>query len=145
MPQVSKVPLKPEYYQRIFELLSSSISKLNSQTKVQNFFQDFFTPTEKIMFAKRISIAYLLARKYNYRDISQILKVSTATVSTVANRYNNAGEFRGAISKLVRDQNFERSWSKLLEVSIGTLSSVSRKTSVWKELDRENRKKIKPF
>jgi len=145
MPQVSKVPLKQEYYQRIFELLSSSISKLDSQTKVQNFFQDFFTPTEKIMFAKRISIAYLLARNYSYREISQILKVSTATVATVANRYSNTGEFRRAISKLVRDQNFERSWSKLLDVSIGTLSAVSRKTGVWKELDRENRKKTKPF
>jgi uncharacterized protein YerC len=69
---------------RIFSLFINGIVLCNTKEKATALLEDIFTPTERIMLAKRFSIAYMLTKKYDYRTISRMLKVSKSTIGTVS-------------------------------------------------------------
>ena len=83
MVQVSKNPLSKETNLEIQAALWWLLAKLNQDSDIRNFLNCLLTKTEKIMLAKRLAIAFLVNRGYNYRDISDVLKVSTATVCKI--------------------------------------------------------------
>ena len=80
MTQITKkfVPLKAQ--ERIVELFISAIIKCNSRDITLSLMEDLLTNNEKTMLSKRFSVAFLLLEDYDFRSISKILKVSTATV-----------------------------------------------------------------
>ena len=51
----------------------------------------FFTSTEKTVFAKRIAIAFMLVKGYKYDQIISKIKVSTGTVSKIAEALRVSG------------------------------------------------------
>ncbi len=51
---------------------------------MSQFLTTFLTPTEKSVFAKRLEILWLLNQGMSYEAISKQLKVSSATISAVA-------------------------------------------------------------
>jgi len=83
MVQVSKNPLGKETSLEIQNALWWLLAKLNQDSDIKSFLNCLLTKTEKIMLAKRLAIAFLVSRGYNYRDISDVLKVSTATVCKI--------------------------------------------------------------
>lgn len=83
MVQVSKNPLSKETSLEIQNALWWLLAKLNQDSDIRNFLNCLLTKTEKIMLAKRLAIAFLVNRGYNYRDISDVLKVSTTTVCKI--------------------------------------------------------------
>ncbi len=62
---------------------------MTSKGKQSELVDSFFTRTEKTIFAKRIAIAFMLVKGYNYRQISQKIKVSTSTVSRISDAIHN--------------------------------------------------------
>jgi len=83
MPLVSKRLLNKRVEERVNELFHQTISYLNSKEDIEDFLDDFLSPVEKIMLAKRISIALLLAKGYTYNIICELLKVTPPTVASV--------------------------------------------------------------
>ena len=83
MSQVSKRILPKVIEERLFENLWETFASINNTNQVKLFLQDFLSPTEKVMFAKRIAIAILLKKNYDFRSISSLLKVSTTTVNNI--------------------------------------------------------------
>ncbi|MDP1710816.1 MAG: Trp family transcriptional regulator [candidate division WWE3 bacterium] len=83
MPQVSKVPLQKEVEQKIRRAFCKSLARISREEEMENYIFDLFTPTERIMFAKRLAIAALLTKKLPYQTIAEKLKVSTNTVARV--------------------------------------------------------------
>jgi uncharacterized protein YerC len=93
-------------------LLYLSLGSLPKQ-KIVNLFEDLLTPTEKIILGKRLTIALLLIRKYKYRDIRKTLKVSTATIRSVAKWLGISGRgFREALAFL----EGSREWHELIKL-----------------------------
>lgn len=109
MSQVSKKQVRKEIETKVFESFWTVIAKLTKKEEVAVFFSDFFSETERINFAKRVSIAVLLSKGYEYRAIRDILKVSTATIGKVALKIEDDG-WKLFISKLEHVEEWQKFW-----------------------------------
>lgn len=86
MTMVSKYKLRPEVWDRIFDLFSEALLSIKNKDKYNSFLNEFLSPTEKIMLAKRFATAVLLAKGNSYNEISRILHVASATISKMSVR-----------------------------------------------------------
>lgn len=117
MPQVSKYPVSKEVQERMFEIFWETIAGLENAQKASEFFHDLLTPTEKIMLAKRLAIALLLIKGYDYRSIVNTLKVSPTTIGSVRLWFQTAGSgYRKAIEKIIKSEKQEEFFEKIEEV-----------------------------
>ena len=135
MSQVSKYPVSPKVYERIFEILFQAAVKIKNKKEAEEFFNDILSPTEKIMLAKRISIALLLVKKYDYRAIRRILHVSSPTIADVSAslRYTGKG-YKQIVEKLLEEEAIKDFLLSVVE-GIASLGSVGGKGSGdWKQL-----------
>jgi len=139
MTQVSKYPLNEEVEERIFFIFWETILRLKNQRDTKEFFDDFFTPTEKIMLAKRLSIALMLLKGYDYRTIQETLKVSSATIKEANRWIKHGGEgCKRVLKKIVKKQKQAEFWDNLEEKLSGVFPPRYR--SDWK---RERKKEWK--
>lgn len=147
MPQVSKYPIATDVYNRIFEIFFKTIADVRLPTDVKEFFDDFLSPTEKIMLAKRLSIAVLLAKNYDYRAISKILRVSPATIAAVNVFYKYAGHgYKRVVEKILKGEKQEEFWNKLDDLLSETIPPRGRNWTYWRtEREALKRKRRKPF
>src|SRR3989344_2410063 len=83
MGQVSKRLISKEIADRIFDVFVKSFIKIRNVEDAQKLADDLFSPTERIMLAKRLAIAFLLMKGYEYREINKLLGVSTGTIASV--------------------------------------------------------------
>ena len=141
MTQISKYPVSDEIYQRIVEILSEAITGLNSKSKVLSFFQEFFSPSERIMFGKRLSIGFLLAKGYRYREISKILRVSTTTVTTYAMLYKYQNSYQQVVKKILKDEEVAKFWEDIGEKIAHLLARPGSKSGSWIYIKEEIKKK----
>jgi uncharacterized protein YerC len=114
MTQISRIPLRKEIEKRVFEIFLTSFAKANKKEEIDYYLQDLLSPTERIMLAKRISIAFLLDKGYDQRTVSKILKVSLTTVNRVSLRLQLGGDgFRKVIKGIAQDEKTNNFWKKL--------------------------------
>lgn len=111
MSQVSKIRLAKDVEERMYKIFWSSIAGLRRAKEVEAFFSELLTKTEKIMLAKRLAIATLLLKGYDYRQISSLLKVSFTTISRVKGLIEHSEKgYRKVIEKMLRKE----AWKELL-------------------------------
>lgn len=147
MTQISKYPISKDVYDRIFDIFLKTISGLTSRQITENFLKEFLTPTEQVMLAKRLAISFLIAKGYDYREISKILRVSTGTVARVAFPYKQGKYFRMAIGKLLNDEKIEEFFQGIGETVAELFSIGGSKSGSWRYLKEEvrNKKENKVF
>lgn len=145
MTQVSKYPVSKDVYDRVFDLFIETVVSLKLKEEAKNFFDDYLSPTERVMLAKRLAVAILLKKKYQYREISKILRVSTSMINTVSLSLKFRGTFDKIVEKVVRKEELK---GKLLDSSekvLSVLSSANSKSGSWTylrdEVTKENRKR----
>lgn len=80
----SKRNISEKILLRIYQLFFEVFSRSRSHKSFLHLLDDVLTPAEKIMIAKRIGILYLVIKEIDQKSISDILKVSTSTVSIYA-------------------------------------------------------------
>ncbi len=101
MPQVSKIPIKKDIEIKIRRAFSQSLAKISSESEMEKYIFDLFTPTERVMLAKRLAIAALLVKGLTYKEISQKLRVSTSTVARVNLWLKHSGKgYKTAVEKI---------------------------------------------
>ncbi len=116
MPQVSKRILHKDVEKRIFSLFWMAITRCKSQEKTIEFLTDLLTPTEQLMLAKRISIAFLLLRGYRYESVMGLLKVSRSTVAFVGLSLKEKGSgYRQILSTIRHNEQFSNALDKIDE------------------------------
>src|SRR3989344_1514062 len=81
MTQVSHRYIPPWTYEKILDIFLVSFLRIRDKDTSKRFFEEFLTPTEKIMLAKRITALYLLFKKVSILVTADILKLSTSTVA----------------------------------------------------------------
>lgn len=117
MAQVSKYPIHKDVEIRMFEIFKSTISRLKSAEDVDNFLDDFLSPVEKIMLAKRLSIAVLLGKGYKYPTIANILRVTPSTIASVSLSLKYSGKgYKRAVEKILMDEKINNFWGKVEDV-----------------------------
>jgi len=84
MIYISKKRLSKEVLDKIFRLFLEVISWSSNSGEFLDLANEIFSPSEKIMMAKRITIIYLLVKGIDQIVIADVLKVSTATVAKFA-------------------------------------------------------------
>lgn len=146
MAQVSRYPLTKDVYQRVFEILFQSIANIRNPQEVKEFFDDFLSPTERIVFAKRLSIAVLLAKGYDYMSIRDVLRVSPPTIASVnlAIKYSGKG-YQRVVGKILRADKLDEFLEKVDDFLFDH-PPAKRDWREWrKRREAEKRRRQKPF
>lgn len=89
---VSRLPLRSDVWDRIFNLFVDTLADQKDKQKLSKFVDDFFSPTEKIMFAKRLATCVLVAKNHDYQSIEKILRISSPTIAKISVKIKYGGE-----------------------------------------------------
>ena len=90
--QVSKRGLDKQVERRLFKVFYRLMADLKNPKQVEMFLGDVLTETERVVLAKRLTIAVYLNRDRSYEKIRKDLKVSSATIANVQKMLENGGE-----------------------------------------------------
>lgn len=148
MPQVSRFRVNQEIEKRMFEIFEKTLADLKAADQIKSYLGDLLTPTEKIMLSKRLAIAVLLAKGYNYRTISGILKVSTSTVLAIVKRQLVDGRGLGMVTKKILKEEETKKFFVGLEKTLAKIlnphPAVQEKTDYYyqKKMEKLN---CRPF
>ncbi|MDO8487310.1 MAG: YerC/YecD family TrpR-related protein [Candidatus Curtissbacteria bacterium] len=114
MAQVSKYPLNKETQTRLYKLLWQAIVALKEPIETEEFFNDLLTSTEKIMLAKRLAIAVMLIRGYDYESIRAHLRVSPGTINSVSTwlKYSGSG-YKATVERLLKKEKVDNVFASI--------------------------------
>jgi uncharacterized protein YerC len=122
MPHVSKRRLGKKIFKEIYESFFKALSKTKTNYAAEIFGGNFFTETERIMFAKRLSIIVLLHKGYPFYEIVDLLKVSSSTVFRFEKNLS-IGKYKSLL-KILDVKNKKKSsgseidWEKILRLGM---------------------------
>ena len=138
MSQISKYPVSKQISDRIFEIFLNTLVNIKNEDDADQFISDLLTPTEKIMLAKRLAIAFLLEKDYDYRTIQKIIRVSTGTIAIVnLSLHHGSKGYKKLISKIVQQEKltgfFETSIIKVLSAP----ATLEKGGGAWTYLKRK--------
>lgn len=123
MTQVSRFKLRPDVWERIFSLFTESLIGIKDKKRFNSFLEDFLSPTERIMLAKRFAIAVLLAKGNEYQDIKNLLRVTPTTISKMSLQL----KYKGAGLKPIVENALNRDATKLIWQEIQSLLDMPSK------------------
>lgn len=138
MTKVSRLPLRSDVWDRILDLFVGTLADQKDKKRLSNFFDDFFSPTEKIMFAKRLAAAVLVAKGHDYASIREILRVSPPTIAKLSLKIKyGGGGLKPVIEDIFKKQANQIVWKEiegLFDVPTkGNLKSPERFEEILKE------------
>lgn len=110
--QTSSKKLSSQQQQTITQQFVTLLTDLKYQEESQAFFNAFLTKTEQSVFAKRLGIVWMLHQGKSYEDIKRRLKVSSATISSVAAQMKN-NDTQIIVDKL-RVEDWAQRWANKL-------------------------------
>lgn len=114
MTQISKRYLQKKVEDRILDLFWTSLSSLSTKEKISLLLDDLLTPTEKIMLSKRLSIAFMLLKGYDYPAINNRLKVSNQTIWNVKGNLTYRGKgYRMVVEQIMSKEKWEKLWEDI--------------------------------
>ncbi len=133
MTQVSRMPLRKEIEARVYEVLLESIAAARTRQTVGKLLEDLLSPTERLMLAKRLSIALLLIKKYDQRTIARVLKVGLETVSKVSRTLqSNRGGYLAVASSIIHRERLKEVLEKIDDTMADGMPPVGRDWRHWR-------------
>ena len=114
MAKVSRIPLRNDVWERIFKLFVETTSDLKDKKLLTSFIDDLYTPTEKIMLAKRLAAAVLLSKGHSYTEVSRILKVSSPTIAKISLKIKyTEGGLKDVVNKILLKESAQVLWKEV--------------------------------
>lgn len=137
MAQVSKFLISKDVADRIFGVLIKSLIKIRSSKDANMVANDLFSPTERVMFSKRLAIAFCLMQGYQYREISKLLRVSTGTIRNInlGLKYGSNG-YQTILGRIMQEEKLDDFFKGMAE-KILKAGSYGKGSSAWRSLGRE--------
>ena len=108
--QVSSKKLNKNIEKQIFVMLCQVLAETRDVERVKILLTDLLTESEELAMAKRLAIAVYLDKGRSYEDIKNHLKVSSATIASVAEQMGNPG-VQLALNH-VKAEEWADDWSK---------------------------------
>jgi len=109
--QTSKKQINPNLKNQLFQLLYQVLADIRSKKEARIFLNEVLTKTELEMLAKRLGTAYYLDQGRSYSNIKANLKLSSATISAVAEQMRRGKGFGIALNK-IRAEEWASKWAK---------------------------------
>lgn len=138
MPHVSKKKLPPEEIRKLKTELIRSLERSFTNMKSGAVFSEFFTRTEKIMFAKRFAIIAMLKKGVSTYAIAETLLVSPSTAERMRNSYEK-GKYTHVVMHALGKKDIWNILEAILE-GRGIMPSKYGKGR-WRSLDKHLYKK----
>ncbi len=124
---VSTQKLSPKRKQDLTKQFCFALSKLDKPDHIHSFLKDFLSSSEYLALSKRLHIAKMLDDGASYELIAKRLKVSTATISAVAESRRRQGWQAGL--KTLKTSGLSRRITQLTTPKWGKMSPWRRKTT----------------
>jgi len=118
--QVSKQKVNKILDNEISKIFYQLVSDVKTPKEAEDIFKCLLSETETVAMVKRLAVGYWLTKKRSYGVISQNLKISSATVATIAKDLKKPG-WQLAIKKVLADE-----WATKWEIKINNLLKKSR-------------------
>lgn len=113
MTRVSKNPLNKKEKFMMTEEFWHGLGQLNKE-EIAHFFNEFFSPTEILMFAKRLDILKGLRENISYENLRMGLKVTEPTIAKMSTILQRGDEnFLRILDRLMKDE--KRRWQDYLD------------------------------
>ena len=107
--QLSKRRLNNNLERQIKEMTLGVLAEIKSPITMESVLSDLLTEAERTALTKRLAIAIYLDKGRNYEDIKNNLKVSSATIASVAESLGNPG-FQEVIRR-IKAEEWATEWS----------------------------------
>jgi len=107
------------------------VGSTDDKKEFSEIINELLSPTEKIMIAKRVAIIYLLMKKIDYLTISDVLKVSSTTITKFHFTMIKGWAIKNALNGLVGSEKIKDFFEKLFYREPGTYG-VNWK-SAWRQ------------
>ena len=117
--QTSGRKLNQTIERQIYKMLHQMFADVRNPEEVNELLSDLLTSTESISMAKRLGIAVYLDKGRSYEDIKNHLKVSSATIATVAEQMGNPGIQRAL--RYIKAEEWADDWSKRIGRTLGKI------------------------
>jgi uncharacterized protein YerC len=114
MTHVSKNQLEAKHLHSLFIQLSRVTSKL-TESGSQDFFNEFFGPEEKIMFAKRLAVIVMCIEGNTSYRIAQLLMMSPSTTDRIIQKFKLGHYEQIRLILTTKRSEYKEFWS-ILEV-----------------------------
>ncbi|OGK13937.1 hypothetical protein A3C98_01500 [Candidatus Roizmanbacteria bacterium RIFCSPHIGHO2_02_FULL_37_15] len=146
MTRISRRILKENLLLKLHSLFFEIMSQYSSKESFLELIDDILSPTEKIMLTKRVAIIYLLIKGVDYRDIANVLKVSTGTVVLYAAKFYKRDS---KIVKMIKTMLKKEKFFNFLEDVFADLSiqpglKIGDWQRYWNHKRRQQERKILP-
>jgi len=117
MPRISRYKLGKEELQSIQNHFSYLISSFTNSQEIENFFDGFLTPEEKLMLSKRLVLFMMIKRGYPPSVIQPSLHISYESVRTYTNLFSHKNElFQKTLDRLIKRDKTQEFWKKIDKV-----------------------------
>jgi len=104
---MSHYQIKESVLEKLFELSFNILGRKNSKQEFMNTLSDILSPIERLMIAKRIAIMYLITKNIEYSAISDVLKVSTATIAKYAFLLEKSQGIKKSLTTLLKTEGIK--------------------------------------
>ncbi len=134
--------MNPKIEHKVYDAFINSIKNTKSSKDIVDFLNDLLSNSERNMFAKRVSIAFmLLENKYSYEEIIHTLKVSDGTVSKINSILTTRGDgYRKTVGSLLVRKQIRNILSELLETIVPSKRTLTGEVYLKpKIISRKNR------
>lgn len=114
--QVSTKKLNKTLENQIKEMLVGVFADVDSPKVTEEILADLLTETERVAMMKRLGIAIYLDKGRSYEDIKNNLKVSSATIASVAENMGNPGI--GEVIRRIKAEEWATDWTDKISKSL---------------------------
>lgn len=108
--QLSQSKINKTIENQLEKIFLGLLSETDNPEKIKVILGELLTETERLALIKRLGIAIYLDKSRSYEDIKTNIKVSSATIASVAERFGNAGWQE--IIKMVKAEEWASEWSE---------------------------------
>lgn len=118
--QVSSKKVNKILEKQLFEMLYQMLCDSKDSKEMKILLGDLLSESEQVSMAKRLGIAVYLDKGRSYENIKENLKVSSATIASVAEAMGNPG-IQMALMK-VKAEEWAEDWSERITAFVRRLS-----------------------
>lgn len=108
--QISSKKINKTLENQIRQMLVGVLCEVESPKQMEEILSDLLTETERVAMMKRLGIAIYLDKSRSYEDIKNNLKVSSATIATVAEGMGNPGMIE--MVKRIKAEEWATEWTE---------------------------------
>ena len=110
--QLSQNPINKTLEKQLDEMFYQVLAEVDSPEELRTILSDILTEGERIAVLKRLGIALYLDKGRSYEDVKNNIKVSSATIASVAENLGNEGWQE--VIKRVKAEEWASDWTDKL-------------------------------